>query len=994
MPPSTRSGGVPAPERVYHSTPSLHQMRFPARRAVVKTYGKKTRKPVATNQSTLTQLNWVSSSSAENAAVEFSDSEEEKDKENEEDEEDEDEDEDEEPVTGGRRQRRQAAKQTFFEDDPPSAGKRRRGSSAAVQESESKSKRRRTLGDEIPQNARRAPSRGSTAEKGRRKTMDDMPSPEDSKKKKSKMYHTQTITQVVRGFNHHVIGDSEDEDDEGQEGRDGFDEWVGAPSPSPKKQKQQPPQRPDPEDQAPSELREESVVPQTPAKKQIRFEIPSSTQSSKSHLSARALERYGPVDQPQVTPSKGGSSAKMEQIAELPGDASARKTKPASARKLVIEDSFAEDSWGSTQSRRSPLKDVTAAHVPMDAVQEEEEQGEDEQENGDEQITPRATPRPSSSLSKESSSVEEAMSTPSKPPHRTRSGSKDLGRDSPSPQRAPRPQQASAPASVPGKKDLHNVFEIPDSEEEDEEDGDDDYWGEEQVKTQDKQSNQTQEEPAEEPKPGTQLENAPADESAAPEQHETGGSEESTRAAPTQNQDTFILGAETQGAFDELTINLDTTPKARAPLSTLPEEEEERIPQSTAASQSDRHISQSPVVPRRSTRSRTSSQHSPLPAPKLPSPPKAAKPIRRPIHYPGLPSSPTQLIESQRVPLSIIQGLGEVSALTDSFVIVPAAQLEQLASGHRVTLTLDHTLPSDVVRLWLFGNGLLRYAACVGLSHEDRPGQWTFDVTQMYELNNPLDQPDIEAEEWFNRFPTRWAKLPPAIVSQLLSNLKHALFNTDETQGTTQQLPPPPSSPLPPRAKTPSASFSSASVSQQVEAQLRSETEQHTQCLPSLPSDNDDILVPSTPVHPKSKKTPRTAPPPPPPAFTPRLPSSTAQRPSTNKTPRFVQSSQATTASQASTDEHHSIPQPSTSRRNTLPPPPTPISRPPPLPESSSLHFVDLDSPENPRTNTGSGDNIPISQLLTKSQMLSDSLLADDVNMPPKLDMWASDEEA
>lgn len=985
MAPSTRSGGVPAPERVYHSTPSLHQVRFPARRAVVKTYGKKTRKPGATNQSTLTQLNWVSSSSAENAVVEFSDSEEEKDKENEEDDDDDDE-EDEEPVTGGRRQKRQAAKQTFFEDDPPSGGKRRRrGSSAAVQKSESKSKRRRTLGDEIPQNARRAPSRGRAVEKGRRKTMDDMPSPEDSKKKK-KMYHTQTITQVVRGFNQHVIGDSEDDDDEegeGQRERDGFDEWVGAPSPSPKKQKQQAPQHPEPADEAPPEPRQESVVPQTPAKKQIRFEIPSSTQSSKSQLSARALERYGPVDQPQVTPSKGGSSARMEQIAELPGDASARRTKPASARKLVIEDSFAEDSWGSTQSKRSPLKDVTATHVPLDALQEEQGE-EDEQENGDDQITPRATPRPSSSLSKESSSVEEeAMSTPSKPPHRRRDGSQDLGRESPSPQKAPQPQQVSASASVPGKKDLRNVFEIPDSEEEDEEDGDDDYWGEEQVKTQNQQSHQTQQESAEEPKPEMD------DEPAAPEQQGTDASEEPTRAAPTRNQDTFILGAETQGAFDELTMNLDTTPRARAPLSTLHEDEEERIPQSTAASQSDRYVSQSPVVPRRSTRSRTSSQHSPLPAPKLPSPPKAAKPIRRPIHDPGPPSSPTQIVESQRVPLSVIQGLGEVSVLTDSFVVAPASQLEQLALGHRVTLTLDHTLPSDVVRLWLFGSGLLRYVACVGSSRADRPGQWTFDVTQMYELNNPLDQQDIEAEEWFNRFPTRWAKLPPVIVSQLLSNLKHALFNTHETQDTTQQQLPPP------RAKTPSASFSSASVSQQLEAQLRSETEQHTQqCLPALPSEDDDILVPSTPVHPKSKKTPQTVRPPPPPAFTPRPPSSTTKRPSTNKTPRFVQPSQATTASQASTDEHHSIPQPSTSRRNTLPPPPTPISRPPPMPESSSLHFVDLDSPENPSTNTGSGDNIPISQLLTKSQMLSESLLADDVNMPPKIDMWASDEEA
>lgn len=1077
MPPSTRSGGVPAPSRVYHSTPSLHQMRFPARRGGIRTYGKnrKKRDPESRlNQSTLTQLNWAASSSGaggDNGVVEFSDSQEDMDEEEEEEEkengneeegdgkvqeEDEDEeDEDNEPVQSGRKKRqraKQTSKQTFFDNDndddeddghdPPSSGKRRRPSAAAtvhITNNSKRSKRRRTVGDEIPQNVRRAPGRGHAVEKGRRKTLEDLPVSQDQKgkTKRKKVYHTQTITQVVRDFS--MIKDSEDEDEDEDEdqGRDGFDEWVGAPSGSPSPRGQRSSEQhadeqdkaikaqlePEAEAEAEAEPRQESMVPQTPAKKQIRFEIPSSTQSSRPLLSARTLERYGPADQPQVTPSKG--SAKMDQLSKLPGDASAsvsRKLSSAmkSRRKLVIEDSFATtDSWGSTPTKRTPLMDVTASMVPLEEVAEEHSPSLAEEKVADENLDEdQTTPRGPLTLSKESSSAHESMSTPSKPPRR-RDASRDLGGDSTpsSARKEVQPHQASGSALVSGKKDLSNVFEIPDSEDEDEDD-DDGFWGEDEVKTQDQRASRADESRAKESK--EQNIETSADDSAAAEESRETVSEETAHEEPVQNNDTFVFGAQTQGAFDELTKSLNTAQKQTTPLGTVDEEDEERIPQSTAASsQIERHVSQSPVVPSRTTRSKSASQihrSSPATVPKLPTP-KVARPIRKPIRYPLGPSSPTQIIESQRVPLSVIQALGEVSAQTDAFVIVaPPSQIEQLVSGHRTDLALDHRLPRDVVRLWLFGGDLMRYVACVepgaaaaaAAAVGGGSGQWTYDIKQIYELNNPLDESDIDAEEWFNRFPTRWAKVPPAIVSQLLSNLKHALFNTDEdvcsTQGTTQPAASSPPRQLRPsqgrrtKGPTPSASYNSASVSQQVEAQLRSETEQHTQSLP-LPSD-DDILVPSTPVHDKAK-TPRAvaaAAPPPQLAFTPRLPnSSTSKRHSARKTPRPMQPSQATTASQSSTtDEKHSHPPQQPQSRQKLPPKrTTPMQPPPPfLPSSSSLHLIELDSSPNPAVNSGGAEeNIPISQLLTKSQMLSESLLADDVNMLPRVEMWASDDE-
>lgn len=1107
MTPKTRSGGAPAPSRVYHSTPSLQQARFPARKKVV-TYGKKSSRGfVDKKQSTLTQINFVASSFSEDNAgvVELSDSEEdmedgqeegdEQDKENVEKKKgrarvvDEEEEEDEEPVASSGRKRRhgikskprQTPKRTFFEDhndsdatereedeDPISTGARKRrappssAKSTAGTSRSTKNKRRRTMGDELPENARPVPSSRKNTKKGRRKTLGDTPDTSTS----SSGFHTQTITQVVRRWDS-TIKDSEDEDED-----EDFDDWVGAPSPSPA---QDSPTRhravtrekgvaylidAETATAQPEETREDSIIPQTPAKKKLRFaedpsssplssppsshsmsvengpseqlypsspskgsseatvtepaatspetprgkttrtEIPSSSQLS-TPLSSNMLARYGPVSQLQPTPSKGGSQVtEQDQIAELPGS--------PGRRKLVIEDSFATVSSASlTQLKRTPLKDVTATMIPLKEASEEEEERE-------------GSPSPQA-RSKESSSIPEAMSTPSRrPAQRRRNGSKDLGGDAttPSPKKMVQSQEVSRTIAGTGKKDLSNITEIPDSEAED-----DDFWGESEVETQERNIGKEEVEQVqiEESIQQIQEDDTPVvEDSNAAEQHE----EEAT-----VSRETYIVGAETQGIFDELVMATDASNSegAKSGLGTI--EEEDTIPQSTAASSSSSRGHRKQAAPSLKTTTH--------PSPTLPTLPNLQAirdsttsskpaPIRKPIRQPVLPSSPTQFIESQRVPLAVIQSLGGVSSQTDAFLITPSSQLDDLISGHRVDLSLPFRIPDCAVRFWLFDGTMLRYMACVGAGVQ-AANQWMYEVGQMYELNNPLDKESIDDEEWFAKLPPRYGFLPPAIVSQLLSNLKHALFDTDEdnisTQGTTQY----PSSPVihrnsqrspPKRAAAaaagrnrttattviPSGSFSSASVSQQLEAQLRSETEQYTQI---APASDDDVLVPSTPIH---DRTPRpttvASPPPPPPAFTPRPlppPSSSSQRrrsnwtnTATSKTPIQrrqppIQASQATTASQASSPEN---PLP-------LPPPPPPPStssaqtRRPPLPQSSSLVFQDISSSSphiNNSNNSNSLGNASVSQLLTKSQMLSDSLLQDDVRVPT-LEIWDSEEE-
>lgn len=908
MTPRTRSGGVPAESRVYHSTPAKQQAQFPARRRVVRTYGKQNRKKQAETpskllrQQTLTQIDFVSSLEGHDPIV-LSDSEQEdmgsakEDDENEEGENVEpQEDEDEEPVSSGRK-RRAASKKASTKKD--------------------RTKRRRTLGDDTDEQPKPKKEKRST----RRKTMGDTPT--------SSNYHTQTLTQFLGRDTPptELIKDSEDEDDD-----DGFQQWLANPaSPSPqhirKKNNVSPVKTPKilksilkrrPEEALPDipPPREESVVPQTPqkqtpGKRAKSVEIPSSSQLSappsiSSTPASLMLDRYGPPDRAEASPAKRkmSSPAVLSPLKELKGKP--RMTTTPRQHERIIQDSYATDSWGSAS--RTPLREL-----PVDSPNK----------------TPR-TPKGSIEPLETSSGLDE-METPTKA---RRGVSTELGGSQRSGSPTPKMKKVSPGGS--GKKKV--MLEIPDSEDEDDEDFGSDEDGE-----------------------GFGDENA--------------------------ENNTFVAGAETQLIMSEIAsseeemIRASSSSAQPAAIKTTKRQAFATIT-SEESSGSNGQGSSTSLPP-------LSSRNTELPPPS--STPKTrsrpAKRVRNPIHRP-LPQTQTQPLESQRVPLATLQSLPPASARTD--VLLPLSQdiIDDVLEGYQADLILSFKIPAQVVRFWLYDGELLRFMACADPGRVTEGPAWRYHLTQVYELNNPVEGDDMREEGWIDGDVGRYVYFPPAIVSQLLWNLRHALFK----EGASQEVPTQilddddsarvdlfanSSQPLP-QAKNPTPT-PSMSVSQQVEAQLQTDFAQSIQ----IPT-SDDILVPSTPEEENNDKQ-HTTPPTthvasspttikPPPRRAPRA--SRAPLSSASKLPA-VRPSQATTVSQASTPEkQHS----------------SSILR-PPLHSSSSIGLPDslLDGDDEdaalrlPDYNPGS------SQLLTKSQMLPDSLLRDDARVPPEI--WDSDEE-
>lgn len=152
-------------------------------------------------------------------------------------------------------------------------------------------------------------------------------------------------------------------------------------------------------------------------------------------------------------------------------------------------------------------------------------------------------------------------------------------------------------------------------------------------------------------------------------------------------------------------------------------------------------------------------------------------------HAPAHTQLPSQgqIFESQRVPLQILQSLAPVSARTDILIPTPSEVLHPIVSGSEASIQLAYQVPEEVQRFWLFSHGILRYMACIQPGRPRGHG-WGYQIDQVYQLNNALEECDMQEEGWVNGEVRRYIYLPPAIAGQLLWNLRCATLGQDESQ--------------------------------------------------------------------------------------------------------------------------------------------------------------------------------------------------------------------
>ncbi|KAK4077955.1 uncharacterized protein Triagg1_3649 [Trichoderma aggressivum f. europaeum] len=234
-------------------------------------------------------------------------------------------------------------------------------------------------------------------------------------------------------------------------------------------------------------------------------------------------------------------------------------------------------------------------------------------------------------------------------------------------------------------------------------------------------------------------------------------------------QETFATGQETQLVLEEL-ASLESPEQREQGPSAVPSQ----VSPSTATS-SGASLHNKPVPPIETT--------NPLPTTKAPSqspttsPSPSPNPTSESHRQTDLSQSPhDQIFESQRVPLHILQSFTPVSARTDILLPIPSKVLASLINGSEPLLHLPYRLPQLVARFWLLDQETLRYMACVQPGEPSGPN-WDYHVDQVYELNNPVEERDMQEEGWVTGQVRRYIYLPPAIVGQLLWNLRCATFD-------------------------------------------------------------------------------------------------------------------------------------------------------------------------------------------------------------------------
>ncbi|KAI9054218.1 hypothetical protein LZ554_001388 [Drepanopeziza brunnea f. sp. 'monogermtubi'] len=351
----------------------------------------------------------------------------------------------------------------------------------------------------------------------------------------------------------------------------------------------------------------------------------------------------------------------------------------------------------------------------------------------------------------------------------------------------------------------------------------------------------------------------------------------------------------------------------------------------------------------------------------------------------------TQYIESQRLSTQYVQSMAARTAGSDVFVSVHPSSVTNIVKGKKNHEIRAYSFPPNVSRIWLYETSptmRLTYMAEIGPGK--KPGEMTdfsglgnadfnnksdawraYEILQVYKLARPRPLSELKENGWLKIAPKKTTRVAPAVIDELMANLLPPLLYPEGEGGS---------------ATDPT---SSSTDTQEIQDQLQRNVEQFTQPVAKAPrprqdpteeeSDDSDeeIVVPG----------PRRRIPDSPVAE--RVPSSSHQ--ATTPRPR-ARSTTGPPLSQATTVDLTQTP---------VPNPPSPVGveviwESPTRPVRSSSTPPKLPTPSN-REDQGPESAVPFSmassQLLTKSQLLSDSLLFDHGAMgPPPLIMDSDDE--
>jgi hypothetical protein len=188
----------------------------------------------------------------------------------------------------------------------------------------------------------------------------------------------------------------------------------------------------------------------------------------------------------------------------------------------------------------------------------------------------------------------------------------------------------------------------------------------------------------------------------------------------------------------------------------------------------------------------------------------------------------TQAMETQRIATQYMREMPARTAESDVFICMSGAEVTTILDRTRNHLIRNWKLLPMVCRIWLYETqpvSTVQYMAEISpakrpnqlpdhglgnIAFNARPANTTYnayEIIQLYELLDPVPLDVLIEKGWFEAPPKRWAKVAPAVIDELVCNLKPPLFQIEDEE------------PLP----------SSETDTQQLAGQLSSNIQQFTQ---------------------------------------------------------------------------------------------------------------------------------------------------------------------
>lgn len=337
----------------------------------------------------------------------------------------------------------------------------------------------------------------------------------------------------------------------------------------------------------------------------------------------------------------------------------------------------------------------------------------------------------------------------------------------------------------------------------------------------------------------------------------------------------------------------------------------------------------------------------------------------------------TQIMESQRISTQHVQSMGPRTAESDVFVSMHPAHVTNIVSGAKNHEFRNWAFALPVRRIWIYEmkpTSMLKYMAEIGPAK--RPGElmddtglgnvdfnkkastWrAYEILQVYQLADPKHLPELKENGWLKAPPFKTSRVAPAVIDELMANLLPPLF--------PDRFEPEPTHPK-----------SSSTDTQELDEQIVNTMKQFTQpAHPSQasPEEGDEDEIESI------KETDEY--------IDERIPSS----PSPQATPRPPQKFIRPPASQATTVDLSQTQTPMRYSQGEIiwESPARPVtSTPARLPTPRQGSDAETQGHESqPQFSMSS------SQILSKTQLLSDSLLHDSVPGPPPFIQDSDDDD-